>query len=144
MDDYPSEKLPKVAPAKRKRSPCAKWLIGTTLTVALLGVVGIGALLLFILVGARAPHSTMYVEKPLEEIEDRSTVVRPLVDEQQKFDIVATVWARRPGGSRNFVRVAALYKDDDALFHGVVFEGVTMLDKHVHGQVQLSIPMDVL
>lgn len=65
-------------------------------------------------------------------------VVRPLVDENQPFDIVATVWTRKPfarSGTQNF---------EDVLFSDVIFRGLTLKSRDVHAQVNLSIPLRVL
>ncbi|KAJ3523861.1 hypothetical protein NMY22_g11250 [Coprinellus aureogranulatus] len=87
---------------------------------------------------AYTPHQFLYENRTLEEVTDLQEVVRPLVDRDQRFDVVATVWSRRPGphiGARNA---------EDVLFSDVVFRGLTLGSKGVRSQVNFSVPLSVL
>ena len=92
----------------------------------------------------REPHDWMYADKMAEEVQDWSTVVRPLVDRNQKFDIAATVWARKPHQYREPYNPIWNLPAEEPIFSGVVFRGVTFLDQHVHTKVNLSIPLKTL
>ncbi|KAJ2919112.1 hypothetical protein MD484_g1294, partial [Candolleomyces efflorescens] len=89
----------------------------------------------------REPHHWMYAGKGAEEVQDWSTIVRPLVDRNQKFDVVATVWARKDGENGETYGIFTRLPVDDPIFSGVVFRGVTFLDEHVHTKVDLTIPL---
>lgn len=128
------------ATQRRKGRSCCGWFF--SLATALVSLVVIlvlakaGAELYHV---ASLPHAFMYENKTLEEVQDLQTVVRPLVDEQQKFDIVATVWVP----TSKTVRGRSL-EEEDHIFSDVIFRGLTLQDKHVHAQVNLSIPLNIL
>ena len=110
--------------------------------------VGIVAAVLFVSFGmqvlddARYPHKYLYENKTLEEMKSAlDHVVQPLVDEKHKFDIVATVWAKDEMGPRDPFTGALR---EAPIFSEVVFRGVTLMDKHVHTTVNLSIPVKFL
>jgi hypothetical protein len=92
----------------------------------------------------REPHHWLYAGKTAEEVQDWSTVVRPLVDQNQKFDIVATVWARKPHQDGEHYGIMWHQPAEEPIFSGVVFRGVTFLDQHIHTKVNLSIPLKTL
>ncbi|KAJ2924040.1 hypothetical protein H1R20_g1209, partial [Candolleomyces eurysporus] len=92
----------------------------------------------------REPHDWMYSDKTAEEVRDWSAVVRPLVDRNQKFDITATVWARKPHQYRESYGLTKDQPLEEPIFSGVVFRGVTFMDEHVHAKVNLSIPLKTL
>lgn len=72
-------------------------------------------------------------------------VVRPLVDESTKFDILATVWARcipevdEPGA------IGPCDLDGErSIFSDVIFRGATLEDGHAYAAVNLSVPLKSL
>lgn len=93
---------------------------------------------------ATKPHPDLYANTTVDKA-DWSKVVRPLVDERTKFDIVATVWSKTPGERKGDEGLAGSAPDgEQVLFEGVVFRGVTLKDKHVHTSVDLEIPLENL
>jgi hypothetical protein len=117
-------------------------LIAIGVLITLLGSIGMAKLASSIFKGMREPHNFLYENKTLAEVRNMSTIVRPLVDRDQKFDIVATVWVRRPDPRDN----ASWYwgHGEEHIFSDTVFHGVTLMDEHVHTQVNLSIPLETL
>lgn len=93
---------------------------------------------------ATKPHPQLYANTTADKA-DWSKVVRPLLEEQTKFDIVATVWAKTPGERKGDEGLEGSAPDgEQVLFEGVVFNGVTLQDKHVHTTVDLDIPLEKL
>ena len=93
---------------------------------------------------ATKPHPELYANTTLDRA-DWGKVVRPLVDQRTKFDIVATVWAKTPGERRGDEGLAGSAPEgEQVLYEGVVFKSVTLKDKHVHSTVDLEIPLDAL
>ena len=129
---------------KRQRASGCKCLLYTgVILCTLLGTIWIGRVVTAMANSARNPHSSIYENKTLAEVEDLSMVVRPLVDETQKFDIFATVWARDPG-PRNLGGPFLFIQQEHPIFSDVLFQGVTLRDRHVHAKVNLSIPLESL
>ncbi|KAJ3520164.1 hypothetical protein NMY22_g12871 [Coprinellus aureogranulatus] len=91
---------------------------------------------------ATKPHPDLYANTTADKA-DWSKVVRPLVDEQTKFDIVVTVWAKAPGERKGDEGLSGSAPEGEQVLHdGVVFKGVTLQDKHVHSTVDLEIPLE--
>ncbi|KAF8992165.1 hypothetical protein BDQ17DRAFT_235588 [Cyathus striatus] len=70
----------------------------------------------------------------LDEVKDRSTVVRPLIDEGQTFDIFVNVWARDHTILQNRLPSESL------LFSGRAFQNVTLKDKGRIVQASFKVP----
>ncbi|KAJ2929904.1 hypothetical protein H1R20_g7159, partial [Candolleomyces eurysporus] len=79
---------------KRRTSGCKCMLFAVGILISLLVSIGIAKFLSSLYHVMQEPHSFLYENKTLAEVRNMSTVVRPLVDRDQKFDIVATVWVR--------------------------------------------------
>ncbi|TEB26708.1 hypothetical protein FA13DRAFT_1776774 [Coprinellus micaceus] len=91
---------------------------------------------------ATKPHPELYANTTLDRA-DWGKVVRPLVDQRTKFDIIATVWSKAPGERRGDEGLAGSAPEgEQVLYEGVVFKSVTLKDKHVHSTVDLEIPLD--
>lgn len=77
-------------------------------------------------------------------------VVRPLVDANQTFDIVATVWLHTETDSEApaLDGVASdergLVLHENPIFAGTVFRGLTLKDKKKKTSVNLEIPTTIL
>ncbi|KAF5318932.1 hypothetical protein D9611_013689 [Ephemerocybe angulata] len=141
--DYEKLNLDPGLPKRKRPSGCRCLLLSCGTLLALLVLAGIGALAHFGYQQARQPHGFMYANKTLEELDDLSTVVRPLIDEDRKFDILATVWvvdyaADFENRRRAWVGPAPEYH----IFSDVIFRGLTLKSKHVHTQVNLTIPLE--
>jgi hypothetical protein len=128
---------------KRRTSGCKCMLIAVGVLLTLLGSIGIAKLASSIFKGMREPHNALYENKTLAEVRNMSTIVRPLVDSDQKFDIVATVWVRTLEPQDNASWHYWTYGEEH-IFSDTVFHGVTLMDEHVHSQVNLSIPLETL
>jgi hypothetical protein len=86
-------------------------------------------------------HSHVFQNQTLEEVKNRTTVVRPLVDEKQSFDIAVSVWSlpvEEHDGERNgSVSETALYSD-------IVFRGLRLADQHKLANLTYKLPVAVL
>jgi hypothetical protein len=86
-------------------------------------------------------HSRVFQNQTLEEVKNRTTVVRPLVDEKQSFDIAVSVWSlpvEEHDGERNgSVSETALYSD-------IVFRGLRLADQHKLANLTYKLPVAVL
>lgn len=90
----------------------------------------------------------------------RHKMVQPLIGKEQKFDVVATVWARAPEGEEMEWRNELVkskekegVEDENALkeykyrilerplFSDIVFRGMTLKDKGQRAEVPLRIPV---
>jgi hypothetical protein len=69
----------------------------------------------------RARTSPLVICKTAEEVRDWSTVVRPLVDRKQQFDIAA----REPRQHGQPYRLIWHQPAEEPVFSGIVFRGVT-------------------
>ncbi|KAJ2932404.1 hypothetical protein H1R20_g4725, partial [Candolleomyces eurysporus] len=127
---------------KRRTSGCKCMLFAVGILISLLVSIGIAKFVSSIFYGIREPHSFLYENKTLAEVKNMSTVVRPLVDRDQKFDIVATVWVRTLDPLDNASEQYDWMHGEDHIFSDTVFHGVTLMDEHIHTKVNLSIPLE--
>ncbi|KAJ2929921.1 hypothetical protein H1R20_g7160, partial [Candolleomyces eurysporus] len=133
---------PGTVPSRRRRmSGCKCMLLAVGILISLLVSIGIAKFVSSVFHGLREPHNSLYENKTLAEVKNMANVVRPLVDRDQKFDIVATVWVRtldpRDDASGRYG-----WMHEDHIFSDTVFRGVTLMDEHVHTKVNLSIPLE--
>jgi archaellum biogenesis protein FlaJ (TadC family) len=136
---------PGIAPARNRRtSGCKCMLLAVGALVSLLFSIGIAKIGSDLFYDLGNPHRILYQNETWSEVKNISTVVRPLVDRYQKFDIVATVWVRTidPGDDASGLYYNWVY--EDPIFSNTVFRGVRLMDKHVHTKVNLSIPLETL
>jgi hypothetical protein len=86
-------------------------------------------------------HSRVFQNQTLEEVGNRTSVVRPLVDEKQSFDIAVSIWAlpleENAGESSNVVPETPLYSD-------IVFQGLHLEDKHQTANLTYKLPIAIL
>ncbi|TFK38532.1 hypothetical protein BDQ12DRAFT_631119 [Crucibulum laeve] len=134
-------------PPRRKSSSgckCILWTIALlfVLFVALL----IGRIVDTALKGLRHPHRNLFQNATLAEVASNlSIVVQPLVDNDQTFDIAATVWVREVEDediSKDLEMVKETYKSR-AIFSDIVLRGLRLKDKHQKANIQLQVPTDI-
>jgi hypothetical protein len=86
-------------------------------------------------------HSRVFQNQTLEEVGNRASVVRPLVDEKQSFDIAVSIWAlpleENTGESSSAVLETPLYSD-------IVFRGLHLADKHQTANLTYKLPTAIL
>ncbi|RXW19290.1 hypothetical protein EST38_g6566 [Candolleomyces aberdarensis] len=133
---------PGTVPSRKRRiSGCKCMLLAVGILILLVSI-GIARFVSSVLHGVREPHNLLYENKTLAEVKNMSTIVRPLVDRDQRFDIVATVWVRTLDSGDNASGQYDWMHGEDHVFSDTVFRGVTLMDEHVHTKVNLSIPLE--
>jgi hypothetical protein len=90
----------------------------------------------------KAPHPWLYQNATWGEVKEKGAVVRPLVDREQGFDVLATVWMRNRHGQKEEVEEVGV--NETVVFSGKVFEGLKLRDKHVRRKVELTLPTRIL
>ncbi|KAG6826503.1 hypothetical protein H0H92_015576 [Tricholoma furcatifolium] len=155
-------------PPRRSRSGC-KCLFFSCCGVFSLGIIAF-VLYLFsqfataFLNAFLTPHKALYYNSATQTVTNinRATVVRPLVDSEQTFDLAATVWLRT---SKDATHVDGIYVtrgekavedaeheaegvvnglEEQALFSDIIFRGVRLSDKNLHTTVNFTLPTDLL
>ena len=134
-------KLDPGVPARRNRSSGFKCVLITILTsFASLAALSIGISLWKLFHHGREPHAALLYKIKSANTVDPAAVVRPLIDEKQTFDIVATVWLRTNESDSSSESTPA----QKAIFTGKVFQGLTLKDKGIHTTVNYSVPTEIL
>ncbi|GLB42810.1 hypothetical protein LshimejAT787_1202590 [Lyophyllum shimeji] len=150
------------APPRRKSISGCKCLLFSAATVFLAGV-GV-SFLFFITTFTRTfftPHKGLYQNTTLESVNNRATVVQPLIDREQSFDLAATVWLRTSKGGRHCDEDDADRKDvkegegddgavvertqeevvvEEPLLSTLIFHGVRLTDKNLRTVVNFTVP----
>ena len=100
------------------------------------------------------PHRALYQNASLEEVSNRGSVVQPLINHNQKFDLAATVWLRSPISSGHEVAVGGQGKGETRieqaevletpLFSDIVFRGLRLTDKSIFSTVNFTLPTEIL
>ena len=136
-------KLDPGVPARRNRSSGCKCVLITILTsIASLAALFIGIFLVNLFHLGREPHAALLYKTKSADTVDPAAVVRPLIDEKQTFDIVATVWLRtNDSSSESAISTLPAQK---AIFTGKVFQGLTLKDKAIHTTVNYTVPTEIL
>ncbi|KAJ7619341.1 hypothetical protein FB45DRAFT_1095422 [Roridomyces roridus] len=80
-------------------------------------------------------HSRIYQNQTLDEVANRSNVVRPLIDDKQTFDIAVSVWYSENNGSSG-VSNSPIYSD-------IVFRGLRLADKHRSKNLTYKLPVTI-
>ncbi|KAJ7471940.1 hypothetical protein FB451DRAFT_1251471 [Mycena latifolia] len=124
----------------RKRSSLRRFSLwaGLVLVALFVGrfIVGIGQSVFWF---TSFSHSRVYQNQTLEEVKNRGTVVRPLIDENQSFDIAVSIWSlpvEQHGERIEDVAEVLLYSD-------IVFRGLRLADKHNQTIVTYRLPVTV-
>lgn len=102
------------------------------------------------------PHSALYLDPKMSSFEEQE-VVRPLVDRDTAFDIVATVWVRSRAAEGKVpveVPMSTNAKNsgpretsnlvEEVIFSEKIFKGLTLKDKNVMTSVKLRVPIEIL
>lgn len=138
-------KLDPGVPARRNRSSGCKCAFITILaSIASLVALFIGIFLLNLIQHGREPYAALLYKPKSADTVDPSpgAVVRPLIDEKQTFDIVATVWLRTNDlSSESTISTLPAQK---VIFTGKVFQGLTLKDKSVHTTVNYTVSTEIL
>ncbi|KAJ7302358.1 hypothetical protein DFH08DRAFT_74267 [Mycena albidolilacea] len=125
----------------RKRSSLLRFSFWIGLTRGLFFIkflVGIGQQLFWF---KNFSHSQVYQNQTLAEVKNRTAVVRPLIDENQLFDIAVSIWTLsvdQREDERNDGDVA-----ETPLYSDIVFRGVRLADKHLTHTLNYSLPTAV-
>lgn len=109
---------------RRKPISCGAFLKWTIITLLVL-VVGL-YLTTAIANTSRAfssPHAAYYQNSTIEEVKNRGTVVQPLVNKKQGFDVAVSVWVRAPTASDDLEDTL-----ETPLFSDVVFRDLHTTD----------------
>ncbi|EEB90510.1 hypothetical protein MPER_11272 [Moniliophthora perniciosa FA553] len=115
----------------------------------------------------RFAHTSVYQNETWQEAVangKRNAVVRPLIDEEQTFDVAVTVWLRRTEDEREEGRgelnsdsglLESLTEGDPTqkheeedpqehvIYEDIVFRGLRLRDKNVRAEVPLQVPTHV-
>ncbi|CAA7264536.1 unnamed protein product [Cyclocybe aegerita] len=130
------------APARKKRMSFCRCLLWTVfLTLAF----GVGWMfwkfVLAFLDTGRAPH-WQYYYKGDEKSANMGDVVRPLIDGNQSFDIMATVWLRSDDStSEPNSKDSSLI--ENLVFSDIIFRGLRHRDRNVRTSVQYQVPTKI-
>ncbi|KAJ7619364.1 hypothetical protein FB45DRAFT_1007031 [Roridomyces roridus] len=84
---------------------------------------------------ARLSHAHIYQNQTLDEVANRSNVVRPLIDEKQTFDIAVSVWYSENNGTGKTSK-SAIYSD-------IVFRGLRLADKDKSKNLTYKLPVAI-
>ncbi|KAF7328888.1 hypothetical protein MVEN_02518500 [Mycena venus] len=87
-------------------------------------------------------HSQVYQNQTLAEVKNRAAVVRPLIDENQLFDIAVSIWTL-PVEEHEGERIAGDMVETP-LHSDIVFRGVRLADKHKTATLRYSLPTAIL
>ena len=140
-DNLNDLKLNPGAPARRNRSSRCKCVLIIILTSITLFF---GVFLMNLIHHGREPHAALLYKPKSADAADPGpeTVVRPLIDEKQTFDIVATVWLRTNDSS--YESTISTLPEQKPIFTGKVFQGLTLKHKSIHTTVNYTVPTEVL
>jgi hypothetical protein len=132
-------------PRRSTCRPCLLFIVGITGIVILLSLVKLGLGAYKIASKSLNPLNNIYYAGDVAFASPGSYLI-PLIDEQQKFDIVFTVWQRFPGSERTgyVVRTRSgkeLRTDEELVHSSVVFQGLRMTDKHIRSNVTFLVPL---
>ncbi|KAF9011265.1 hypothetical protein BDQ17DRAFT_1345832 [Cyathus striatus] len=126
---------------RRPCSPCKCLIWSGIVCTGLTAVICIIVVLFFIYSVAlnavsslNSPSAWIHQNTTLEDVSDRSQVVRPLIDDGQLFDIVASVWIRH-APFRGFNKALP----ESLLFSDVVFRGVSAKDRGIVSKVNFQV-----
>ncbi|KAF8995540.1 hypothetical protein BDQ17DRAFT_1430285 [Cyathus striatus] len=130
---------------RKPSSPCKCLIWSGIICIGLFAAICAILVLFFIyslvMVAVRSlnsPYAWAYHNTTLEGVTNHSNVVRPLIDEGQTFDIVASVWVRNgPFRGLNEPVPEAL------LFSDVVFRGVSLKDRGILSKVSFQVPTSI-
>ena len=136
-------KLDPGVPAHRNHSSGWKCVLITILTsFASVVALFVGIFLMNLFHNWREPHALLLYKNKSRDMVDPAAVVRPLIDEKQTFDIVATVWLRTNNSSSD--STISTIPPQKAIFTEKVFQGLTLKDKGIRKTVNYKVPTEIL
>lgn len=130
-------------PSRPKRKLGCKSFLWTFL--ALLGLGAAWIIFLFLraaLTAVQNPHSKLYQD--MTQPYRLQDVVRPLIDNNQTFDVIATVWLRteQDPGADDLAQPNEM--PEKAIFSQTIFTGLTLKDKQLTTSVDFQVPTSIL
>ncbi|KAJ3507415.1 hypothetical protein NLJ89_g6320 [Agrocybe chaxingu] len=124
--------------ARRERMSFCRCLFWTCiLAVVLANAYYIPNFMLGIKKGTREPHKTLY-HKGDEKKADDVDVIRPLVDHQQPFDIMATIWLRTTKPNKDHAAPS-----EELIYSDRILRGLRLKDKDIHATIRYQIPTEI-
>jgi hypothetical protein len=121
------------------------------------GIVLLPGLLLFfagfvtkVIANVSHPHRALYQNTSLDEVSNRASVVQPLINGDQAFDIAATVWLRSTGSIGHEIVARRLTTDgqtdvhETPLYSDIIFRDLRLKRKTVFTTVDFTLPTDIL
>lgn len=161
---------PKSKPQRRKVSPClclAYTCLVFGIAIVCLITYMIGRTVLQLVEDARHPHKAHHYNGTLIGTEaDRGSVVWPILEDDARFDVVATLWYSLPREDHDEATAAEENATEEekvlqrywqlpfseirpipkqvALLSEVVFHNVTFRDKNLYRQIEYKLPLERL
>ncbi|KAJ6558139.1 hypothetical protein B0H19DRAFT_1150066 [Mycena capillaripes] len=86
-------------------------------------------------------HSRVFQNQTLAQVKDRAAVVRPLIDENQSFDIALSIWTLPVEDRDDAERIGDVA--ESPLFSNIIFSGVRLSDKHVKTTTHYRLPIAI-
>ncbi len=132
-------------PRRRSKSGCKRLLWTIVVIICLTATYFVYVVLRNVTNWFREPHSHLFQDLTVPyKLND---VVRPLVDTNTTFDIVATVWLRQneleqAGEVTNVTKGPVLV--EEAIYTDTIFRGLHLKDKGVKTTVNFSVPTEIL
>ena len=143
------------SPSRRRSVSGCKCLLITSVIIFLSGVV-----LFFtgfvsrVVTDISNPHRALYQNASLEEVSNRGSVVQPLINRNQTFDLAATVWLRSTGSRGHEVIMGGQEKGETGreqaevletpLYSDIVFRGLRLTNKSIFSTINFTLPTDIL
>jgi hypothetical protein len=130
---------------RKPRSACKLCLWLLAIIVVTFGSYAVYSMVTGILNGIRNPHRSMYHdEKDKGEVTDWSQVVKPMIEKNSKFDVVASVWIRddtlAESGRDASLKIDGEERPEKLVFTEKVFRNVDANSNVKFANVKLRIP----
>jgi hypothetical protein len=98
------------------------------------------------------PHRALYQNLSLHEVSNRTSVVQPLINHEQTFDIAATVWVRSAGSREHEIiprgegegKSASVDLMETPLYSDIIFRGLHLRRKAALATINFTLPTDIL
>ncbi|KAJ7119549.1 hypothetical protein C8R44DRAFT_921780 [Mycena epipterygia] len=128
-------------PPTQKRSSLGKFCLWVSVVVAGLFL----AIILFeigksVFQFTQFLHSRVFQNQTLEEVKNHASVVRPLVNGSQRFDIAVSIWTL-PTEENDAERIGDVV--ETPLYSNIVFRGLRLSDKNKAAVLPYKLPVAV-
>lgn len=144
---------PGSGPRRRSISGCRCLVITAAIVLLSAVVLFFTRIVTNVVTNVSKPHRALYQNASLQEVSNRASVVQPLINRNQKFDIAATVWLRSAGSRNHELPVGGGAEDGETteaqtevfetpLYSDIVFRGLRLTDKDVFSAVNFTLPTD--